>query len=665
MKVYPLPVTGEVILAGQTFKVDAPVISHKQFPFWDATAEYCFNTETSRASQCLPAGPGKQFPYGKLPRPYTRRYSTRPALRAYRTGWPPLAAAQAAITQFVLHHDGCTSADMCWSVLQNERGLSCHFLVDNNGVIFQTIDLALMAYHAAEFNPRSIGVEFCNRGDARKYGDTYDNGKHGGGRDKVNCVINGYKYYAFTYTKAQLESFTRLARELRRILPNLPVEFPQKAPGEQAWETLPRGAAFSFRGYIGHYHLTGQKWDPGPFDFKAFCRGLRGQFSLPMYTTPSAQDPRDKAPKVPEALDELDAACSKLYAANELRADGGFFPVSPWGEHRLWHGGIHIVGAAGAPVFAQFPGRVVAARMGGKSAAGSTNFVLIRHDLALGDKTVRFFVLYMHLQDELVDSKPAPPWMNNKGWQEWRSKGGRPGEVALLDEPVEGGDMVGRIGVAGPGSLAKAQLHLEIFSGPNEPLFEKGGWEYIDGSAGGRFCDVDEITSQIDQNRDGRFVRDEIAAYFAGGDRTKYLVSFLHVSEWTAEPSWSESLQGTPDFRNVPAAEIEEMVAEQITPGLWWDDRVARHARLPSDGVVYHYHPVMFLRFFNKELIEAAATAPTQVEGKEAPSTITDDFHDVDGSSMRSELEDTADPCDESLTLADMVRGFESTECVE
>lgn len=665
MKVYPLPVTGEVILANQSFKVDAPVISYRQFPFWDATKEYCFNTETSHASQCLPGPGGTQYPYGKLPKPYTKRYSTRPALRAYRGG-PSVAAAQSAITQFVLHHDGCTSADMCWSVLQNERGLSCHFLVDNNGVIFQTIDLALMAYHAAEFNPRSIGVEFCNRGDAKKYPDTYANGKNGGSRDKVNCVINGYKYYAFQYTKAQIESFTRLARELRRILPNLPVEFPQKAPGEQAWETLPRAAAFSFRGYIGHYHLTGQKWDPGPFDFKAFCRSLRGQFSLPMYTVPSDKDPRDKAPAVPENLDELDSACAKLYAANEQRADGGFFPIGPWGEYRLWHGGVHIVGAAGSPLYSQFPGRVVAARMGTRTAAGSFNFVLLRHDLAFGERTVRFYALYMHLQDELAEATPVVPWMNGKGWQEWKAKGGRAGEVALLDEPVEGGDMVGRFGVAGPGALAKPQVHLEIFSGPNDQIFEKNkAWEYIDGSAGGRFCDIDEINSEIDTNKDGKLNRDELAAHYAAGERSKYLRAILHVSEWTAEPNWAEALRATPDFRGVPPAEIDEMVAEQITPGLWWDERVARHARLPSDGVVYHYHPIMFLRFLNKELIEAAASAPTQVEGKDAPDTITDDFHDVDGSSMRSDLEEGADPCDESLTLEDLVRGFESPECVE
>jgi N-acetylmuramoyl-L-alanine amidase len=666
MITYPLPITGEIILANTSFKVDAPVISYRQYPFWDASKEVCYNTETSNAAKCK----GGVFPYSdKLPKPYTRRYAFRPALRAFGAK-PPLAAAQAAITQFVVHHDGCTSADMCWSVLQNERGLSCHFLIDNNGTIFQTIDLALMAYHAAEFNLRAIGVEFCNRGDAKKYGDTYDNGKHGGGRDKVNCQINGYNYYAFSYTKAQMESFTRLARELKRILPNLPVEYPQKAPGEAAWETLPRAGAFGFAGYMGHYHLTAQKWDPGPFDFKAFCRSLRGQFSLPMYTVPSPKDPREVPPAIPENLDELDAACNKLYAANETGADGGFFPIGPWGEHRLWHGGIHIVGALGAPVYAQFPGRLVAARMGKKSAVGSANFALLRHDLTLGEETLRFYALYMHLFDELSEATPVVPWMASKSWQEWKAKGGKPGEVALLDEPIDAGQMMGRFGVAGPPELSKAQIHLEIFSGPNDRMFSQvkgAAWDYIDGSAGGRFCDVDAINDEIDANHDHRLSREELAAAYSSGDRSKYLRVILHVSEWAAEPSWSEALLSTADFRDVPPAEVEAMVAEQITPALWWDERVARHARLPSDGVVYHYHPIAFLRFFNKRLIENINTAPPDLTGGKGdpPASITDDFHDEDGSSMRGALEEVADPCDESLSLEDLVRGFESPECVQ
>jgi len=41
----------------------------------------------------------------------------------------------------------------------DERGLSCHFLLDKRRRDLPTIDLALMAYHASEWNIASIGFE--------------------------------------------------------------------------------------------------------------------------------------------------------------------------------------------------------------------------------------------------------------------------------------------------------------------------------------------------------------------------------------------------------------------------------------------------------------------------------------------------------------------------
>ena len=153
-----------LIIANQTFKTDAPIVNFMDPPYWNATSHNCFITDNDPVNKCTPGKDG-MVPYGNLPMgPYTQRYTSRPALRRYGAN-PPLDAVKAVIRQFVVHHDGCASSDMAFSVMQNERGLSCHFLIDNDGTIFQTIDLALAAYHAAEWNFGSIGVERCNRGD--------------------------------------------------------------------------------------------------------------------------------------------------------------------------------------------------------------------------------------------------------------------------------------------------------------------------------------------------------------------------------------------------------------------------------------------------------------------------------------------------------------------
>lgn len=652
--------SGNVIIANQTFRTDAPIVTWLDPPFWNAKAPYCIPTATQRPA-CPPAS-GGQFPYAgpKI----LQRYSLRPALRRYGDN-PPLEAVKSVIRQFVVHHDGCSSADMCFNVLQNERGLSCHFLIDNDGTIFQTIDLALAAWHAAQWNFGSIGVELCNRGDAKRDPNFYASGRFGPVRDVKNIQINGHKIRAFDYTKAQYDAFARLVRALSRLLPNVPLDFPQSSPGVQSWDTLPQQASFGFAGYIAHYHLTNQKWDPGPFDFKNFLRGLRGAFCLPIFSK-EPKDPADK-PIVPEQREDLVAATEALHKANELKADGGFFPVGPWGEARLWHGGIHLTGKAGAPVFAPFPGRLVAARMGASSAVGSTNFVLLRHEMSLGSAKVQFYSLYMHLADALAASATRPEWMTKRdgGW----IKDGQPGTVVLLDEPIEGGAVIGHIGTAGPAELAKAQIHVEFFS--NSELFAdlpNSPWEVIDGTAGGRFCDVPRINDLIDADRDGTLSRQELRDFYAsgGGQQTRNFVTF-HVSEWTAEPSWSDALRVPADFRELKPAEIDALVAEQITPGLWWDARVAQHCRLALNGEVYHYNPIRFVSWFNQQLLEAAALAPTgtidDADTREVPPGITDDFGDKDGSSMRSGEDVADDPCNKSLGLQELVLGYDAPEC--
>ncbi|HEY5945437.1 MAG TPA: N-acetylmuramoyl-L-alanine amidase [Kofleriaceae bacterium] len=651
--------SGNLIIAGQTFKIDAPVINFREPPFWDATREYCLPTATDPSPPCKPGG----VPYGNLPRPYTKRYSTRLPLRRYGMN-PPLDAVKSVLRQFVVHHDGCSSADMCFSVLQNERGLSCHFLIDNDGTIYQTIDLALMAYHAAEWNTASIGVEFCNRGDAKKEPNYYSSGRAGPKRDVKPCKINGHTILAFDYTPDQYNSFLALARALQRLLPNLPAEFPQSSAGVASWDTMPTSASFGFSGYIGHYHLTNQKWDPGPFDFKDFCRKLRGSYCFPVFPTPASVKKGEDKPRVPEQADELKTQTDELYKANEARADGGFFPVGPWGETRLWHGGVHLTAPKDAPVFAPFPGRLLAARMGPSTSIGSTNFVLLRHDMSLGKARVPFYSLYMHVADDTKGSTPVEWMTKSEAWK----KNAKPGEVTLLDEPIEAGTLIAHVGTAGPAELSRSQIHVEFFS--TSELFTdmpSSPWTFVDGTSGGRFCEAAQVNDLLDTDKDGMLSRQELTSFYGNSSiELRYLVT-LHVSEWTSDPSWADALRVPKDFKKMKPAEIDALVAEQITPGLWWDAKVAAHCRLPADGVVYHYHPVSFLRWFNQQLVEAAASAGSAAvnasDAQEVPKGITDDFGDVNGSSMRSAGDISDDACNQKLTLQDLVQGFDAPEC--
>ena len=639
----PLPhrPSGHLIIANQTFQTDAPIVTWREPPYWDATRETCIPTLTDPTPSCTAV-------------PYPRRYAVRPALAGVAA--PALAAVAATIRQFVIHHDGCATSDMCFSVLHNERGLSVHFLIDNDGTIYQTLDLALMAYHAAAWNPHSIGVELCNRGDALRWPHYYDGGRLGPRRGSRACTINGHTFLAFDYTPAQLASLVQLSRALTRLLPNLPADYPQTSPGLQAWDTLPASRSLAFAGYLGHYHLTAQKWDPGWFDFRDHCRKLRGAISFPLVPTRSAPRSADR-PTIPDDPTARAAATALLYELNERDAGGGFFPVGPWGEARLWHGGVHLAAAPRAPVFAPFAGRIVAARLAAPTAVGSVSFVLVRHEMSLGKVKLAFYSLYMHLADEREATTPAA-WL--AAWVAAR----RVDEIAMLDEPVEAGAVIGHVGTAGPGELARAQIHVEIFAA-SELFAELAGspWQVLDGSAGGRSCELPAVLQLVDTNRDGRLAHAELADFYASGNGagTHFWVTW-HVSEWTAEPSWASALLVARDFAALRPAEVADLVAAQITPGLWWD-QVAAHARLPPDGVVYHYHPISFVSWLAEQLRDAAGPTPDASAAREAPPGITDDLGDRAGTSMRSHGDGVHDACNEQLGLDQLRLGYDAPEC--
>ena len=86
-------------------------------------------------------------------------------------------------TQFVNHWDVCLNSKTCQRVL-DRRGISVHFLIDNDGTIYQTMDLQNIGWHAgsSRINAKSIGVEISNAYDT-KWQSWYK--KHGFGERPV------------------------------------------------------------------------------------------------------------------------------------------------------------------------------------------------------------------------------------------------------------------------------------------------------------------------------------------------------------------------------------------------------------------------------------------------------------------------------------------------
>lgn len=154
---------------------------------------------------------------------------------------------------FVLHWDVCTSAHQCFHVLLT-RCLSVHLMLDGDGTVYQALDLAeARAWHAGNFNDRSIGVEIQNP-VLPKYNHTQkpprpvitEQRVHRRGTWQHLDFHDIQKQRAVELAEVICERF-----DIPRILP---------MDGEQVSRRL---AAAGFRGVCGHYHLSKNKPDPG------------------------------------------------------------------------------------------------------------------------------------------------------------------------------------------------------------------------------------------------------------------------------------------------------------------------------------------------------------------------------------------------------------------
>ncbi len=88
-----------------------------------------------------------------------------------------------AVDMLVLHYTGMASAEAARDLLTSaDSGVSCHYLIDEQGIITQMVGEEMRAWHAGasvwqgetDTNSRSIGIEIQNPGHALGYRDFPD-----------------------------------------------------------------------------------------------------------------------------------------------------------------------------------------------------------------------------------------------------------------------------------------------------------------------------------------------------------------------------------------------------------------------------------------------------------------------------------------------------------
>ena len=166
----------------------------------------------------------------------------------------------------VTHWDVCTSAEKCKRVLE-ARGISTHFCIDNDGIIYQYLDTNDVGWHAGKVNNYSIGVDISNA-YYTKYNSLYELKGFLPRPVLTDSWVHGIKLKPHLgYYKVQIEAYKRLVKTISRHY-NIPLVVPTTDDGELMTGVHNSAASGKFKGIVCHYHLTRKKIDCAGLELK-------------------------------------------------------------------------------------------------------------------------------------------------------------------------------------------------------------------------------------------------------------------------------------------------------------------------------------------------------------------------------------------------------------
>ncbi len=170
------------------------------------------------------------------------------------------------IRLFVNHWDVCLSSRSCQRVL-DKRGISVHFLIDNDGTIYQTLDMQHGGWHAGSerVNRASVGVEISNA-YYTKYQDWYERNGFGSRPVVDDAWVHGNKLEEhLDFYPVQLEALKALWKAIHKAA-EIPYDTPKSQFGNTSTKYEQDVKYGSFSGFISHYHVSKNKIDCAGLD---------------------------------------------------------------------------------------------------------------------------------------------------------------------------------------------------------------------------------------------------------------------------------------------------------------------------------------------------------------------------------------------------------------
>ena len=176
---------------------------------------------------------------------------------------------------FVNHWDVCLSSESCVKVL-NKRNISVHFCIDNDGTIYQLMDINDGAWHAGggKWNHSSVGVEIANA-YYPKYQDWYIRNGYGERPLITDATCHGRSMEPFMdFYPIQKEALKALWVACHEGL-DIPLEAPKTK-----WAVDSDCKSNKFKGFCSHYHLTNRKIDCAGLDIENMLKEIKNN---PLY----------------------------------------------------------------------------------------------------------------------------------------------------------------------------------------------------------------------------------------------------------------------------------------------------------------------------------------------------------------------------------------------
>lgn len=179
------------------------------------------------------------------------------------------------IRLFVNHWDVCLNSTSCSSVL-NRCGNSVHFLIDNDGTIYQALDMQHGAWHAGHVrsNRASVGVEISNA-YYPKYQDWYVKNGFGERPTVEGAWVHGEELDPFLgFYPVQIEALKALWKAIHQSA-GVELQTPlDQNTGKTSTKYYQDALYGNFNGFVSHYHVSKKKIDCAGLDVKALLEEL-------------------------------------------------------------------------------------------------------------------------------------------------------------------------------------------------------------------------------------------------------------------------------------------------------------------------------------------------------------------------------------------------------